>query len=82
MEEEPQQDEAQLQLRRKIVAIMMDTTLSEAEKAVKRQELMCGGAWNKPSSSSDKENAAGEFVAGLALSVWRARASLPFFLPP
>jgi hypothetical protein len=65
MEEEPQQDEAQLQLRRKIVAIMMDATLSEAEKAVKRQELMCGGAWNKPSASSDKENAAdGELVGG------------------
>ena len=35
------------EMRKRIVAIMMDTTLTDSEKAVKRQELMCG-KWMAP----------------------------------
>ena len=45
-DEEPQQNDAQAEMRRKIVAITFDTTLTEAEKAKKRQELM-SGLWAK-----------------------------------
>ena len=38
-------------LRSKILAINNDNTLSDAEKAKKRQELMCG-KWLAPSSPS------------------------------
>lgn len=38
-------------LRSKIMAINNDNTLSDAEKAMKRQELMCG-RWLAPSSPS------------------------------
>lgn len=40
--------DGQNDLRAKIMAIMRDTTLTDAEKAQKRQELMCGGSWSKP----------------------------------
>lgn len=42
------ENDGQNDLRAKIMAIMRDNTLTDAEKAVKRQELMCGGSWSKP----------------------------------
>lgn len=42
-EQEPSSAEkAQMEMRRRIMKIMMDTTLSDAEKAQKRQDLMSG----------------------------------------
>lgn len=42
--------EAQNDLRSKIMAIMTDTSLTDVEKAQKRQELM-SGMWSKPASA-------------------------------
>lgn len=57
-------DEAEM--RKRIFAIMTDTTLSEAEKAVKRQELM-SGKWATPAAqeanSHDSGAGDGEGVA-------------------
>ncbi|GBF96461.1 hypothetical protein Rsub_09260 [Raphidocelis subcapitata] len=47
------------EMRRRIVAIMMDTTLTEAEKAVKRQELMCG-KWMTPKEANSHDSGAGD----------------------
>jgi hypothetical protein len=44
--------EQEMAMRKAIMAIMMDTTLSDAEKAQKRQQLMCGG-W-KTSKEEEK----------------------------
>jgi hypothetical protein len=46
-------------MRKRIFAIMTDTTLSEAEKAVKRQELMCG-KWMAPKAANSHDSGAGE----------------------
>jgi hypothetical protein len=43
-------DEAEL--RKKILSIQLDKTLSEAEKAKKRQELLTG-KWTQPSERED-----------------------------
>lgn len=51
-------DEAEM--RKRIFAIMTDTTLTDAEKAVKRQELMCG-KWMAPAT---KEAASHDSGAG------------------
>ena len=45
-------------MRKRIFAIMTDTTLSEAEKAVKRQELMCG-KWMAPKEANSHDSGAG-----------------------
>lgn len=42
------EDDGQNDLRAKIMAIMRDNTLTDDEKAQKRQQLMCGGSWSKP----------------------------------
>lgn len=52
MAEEEGPSAAEMQMRRAIMAIMMDTKLTDAEKAQKRQELMCGGF--KSSKGEDK----------------------------
>lgn len=39
--------DAEAELRRKIIAICTDTTLTEAEKAQKRQQLL-SGKWQQP----------------------------------
>lgn len=44
--------EQEMAMRKAIMAIMMDTTLTDAEKSQKRQQLMCGG-W-KTSKEEDK----------------------------
>lgn len=46
-------------MRKAIFAIMTDTTLSEAEKAVKRQELMCG-KWMQPKETTSHDSGSGE----------------------
>jgi hypothetical protein len=51
------------EMRRRIVAIMMDTTLTEAEKAVKRQELMCG-KWMTPKEANSHDSGAGDGAWG------------------
>lgn len=60
--------EAQDEFRRQIMAIMSDSTLTDVEKAQKRQKLMCS-RWltNNGAEDEDKENAAGAGeVAGKA----------------
>jgi len=53
---------AENDMRRRIMAIMMDTSMNDAEKARARQELMTGG-WSKPAPSAD---AAGSSPGGKA----------------
>jgi hypothetical protein len=55
-------EKAQMEMRRRIMKIMMDTTLSDAEKAQKRQDLM-SGKW-----SDEQEDKPGELnrLAGCA----------------
>ncbi|KAF5829117.1 hypothetical protein DUNSADRAFT_16535 [Dunaliella salina] len=57
-QKEREQEEKQAHLRREIVKIMMDTSLSEEEKAHKRQALMMGGSTagkkEEPTSASKK----------------------------
>jgi len=55
-------------LRSKIMAIMRDTTLSDAEKARKRQELMTG-KWTEAEPSSAGEESAQRGVLGPRLGV-------------
>jgi hypothetical protein len=55
--------DAQAQLRKAILSIMTDTTLSEAEKAKKRQELMMGG-WKKPAEEPEGKKKCGDGKAG------------------
>ena len=61
-------DEAEM--RKRIFAIMTDTTLTEAEKAVKRQELMCGKwmAPTKEANSHDSGAGDGEMMPGMCVS--------------
>ena len=47
------------EMRKRIFAIMTDTTLSEAEKAVKRQELMCG-KWMQPKETNSHDSGSGD----------------------
>ena len=47
------------EMRKRIFAIMTDTTLTEAEKAVKRQELMCG-KWMAPKEANSHDSGAGD----------------------
>ena len=42
-------------LRSKIMAIMRDTTLSDDDKAKKRQALMTGGQWGKPAEEAEEQ---------------------------
>jgi hypothetical protein len=58
--------DGQNDLRAKIMAIMRDTSLSDAEKSRKRQELMCGG-WAKPAAPADKSGARRDQPARLPL---------------
>lgn len=46
-------------MRKRIFAIMTDTTLTEAEKAVKRQELMCG-KWMQPKETNSHDSGPGD----------------------
>lgn len=56
-EQEPSSAEkAQMEMRRRIMKIMMDTTLTDAEKAQKRQDLMSG----KWADEDDTKNKPGE----------------------
>lgn len=50
-----EQPDPQAELRRQIVAIMRDDTLTEEQKSVKRQELM-SGAWAKPATQKDAQS--------------------------
>ena len=43
----------QAELTKKIIAISRDTSLTEAEKAQKRQELL-SGKWHKPADTEGK----------------------------
>jgi hypothetical protein len=54
-------DEAEM--RKRIFAIMTDTTLSDAEKAVKRQELMCG-KWMAPAAPAAAETTSHDSGSG------------------
>eukprot|EP00878_Enallax_costatus_P002906 GHUV01003100.1.p1 GENE.GHUV01003100.1~~GHUV01003100.1.p1 ORF type:complete len:864 (+),score=393.39 GHUV01003100.1:552-3143(+) len=45
--------DGQNDLRSKIMAIMRDSSLTDAEKAQKRQDLMCGGSWCKPKQDAE-----------------------------
>ena len=54
-------------LRSKILAINNDSTLSDAEKAKKRQELMCG-KWLAPSSPSAPSPGAWRHLAASLLA--------------
>ena len=49
-------DEAEM--RKRIFAIMTDTTMTEAEKAVKRQQLMCG-KWDAPRATEANSHDSG-----------------------
>ena len=67
-------------MRAKIMAIMRDTTLTEEQKAQKRQELMMGGSkWAAKPAEEDKEKEKGECIAEVvgteAPAAWPARAS-------
>ncbi|KAK9812690.1 hypothetical protein WJX72_002129 [[Myrmecia] bisecta] len=53
------------ELRKKIMAIQMDASLSDAEKAVKRQELM-SGAWKQPQKTEDADEDKGKGKAPAA----------------
>jgi hypothetical protein len=57
------ENDAQAQLRKAILSIMTDTTLSEAEKAKKRQELMMGG-WKKTAEGSEGKKEGGDGKSG------------------
>ena len=48
--------DGQNDLRARIMAIMRDSSLTDAEKAVKRQEVM-SGKWAAPPKEDEKENA-------------------------
>ncbi|KAI8473693.1 MAG: hypothetical protein J3K34DRAFT_518803 [Monoraphidium minutum] len=50
-------DEAEM--RKRIFAIITDTTLTEAEKSVKRQELMCG-KWMQPKEANSHDSGSGD----------------------
>lgn len=47
-------DDAQAQMRKAIMAIMMDTSMSEEEKSSKRQDLLMG-RWSKPAEDKKAE---------------------------
>lgn len=55
MDPETGENDKQMQLRKAIVAIMMDKSLTEEEKAKKRQALLMGG-WSAKTEGDKKED--------------------------
>lgn len=49
------ESDAQAQMRKAIFAIMQDTSLTEQEKAQKRQQLMMGAMWKKPAATEEEQ---------------------------
>jgi hypothetical protein len=52
-------EKAQMELRKRIMKIMMDPTLSDAEKAQRRQDLM-SGKWSDDQDDNSSKKPAGE----------------------
>eukprot|EP00775_Hariotina_reticulata_P002915 gene2915-3202_t len=60
-----EESDAQRDLRAKLLAIQADTSLTDAEKAQKRQQLLCGG-WAAPKDNITKEGA----KKGARMFIW------------
>jgi hypothetical protein len=62
-----EESDAQRDLRAKLLAIQADTTLTDADKAQKRQQLLCGG-WAAASkggvTKDDAKKGARMFISG------------------
>lgn len=76
-------EKAQMEMRRRIMKIMMDTTLSDAEKAQKRQDLM-SGKWSdeqedKPGEQlgNKQDGVLGSTVDGACIHTFRAHQAHP-----
>lgn len=76
-------EKAQMEMRRRIMKIMMDTTLSDAEKAQKRQDLM-SGKWSdeqedKPGEQLGSKQAGvlGSTLDGACIRTFRAHQAHP-----
>lgn len=52
-------EKAQMEMRKRIMKIMMDPTLSDAEKAQRRQDLM-SGKWSDDQDDNSSKKSAGE----------------------
>ena len=60
-----EEGDAQARMRRSIIAIQMDSSLSEDEKARRRQQLMLGG-WASPAKNEGPNSAAQRTTGKLA----------------
>ena len=73
---------AQAELRRRIVEIMKDETMSEADKSRARQALLSGGAAPKPASAADKGKGKAGGTPGTRETAGEAGNFSPLCFPP